>query len=189
MTETNLGRPLEEASGIAQRFLELVEPNSERIIVAGSIRRKRPWPRDIDIVAIPKFGEVEKDAWFAPIKVKTSLLQARVDELIEKGVVKRRVKSDGKTMVGDLVAFIEFEAMPLDVYYSTEETWWGLVQMRTGSARFNRMLATRALRMGLKYHGDGHGVTRKGVRIDDGSSEDNIFKALDLKYLRPEDRD
>ncbi len=191
MTEVNEAArlPLEEAAATANRFVQLVMDCSERIVVAGSIRRKRPFPKDIDIVAISKVVDASKPGWFAPVKTRESLLHSRIDEFVKKGVAKPRVKVDGKTMVSEFVAFVEFEGLPLDLYYASEETWWGLVQMRTGSARFNTMLATRALGMGLKFHGDGHGITRNGVRLDDSLSEESIFKALNLKYLLPEERE
>jgi len=92
-------------------------------------------------------------------------------------------------MVGEAVAFLKFEGVPVDVYYASIRTWWGLVQMRTGSAAFNARLATYAINLGMRYHADGNGVTKNGVRIDDGMSETSIFKALGLIDVPPELRD
>jgi DNA polymerase/3'-5' exonuclease PolX len=184
-------KSLAEMRSIAESFVELVVESTDNIQIVGSIRRMKPNPRDIDIVAISTTVSTTRQGWFGETQtLYQSLLHWRIKYLIEHGIAKARVKTDGKTMVGDLVAMLEFESVPLDVYYATPETWWGLVQMRTGSARFNSMLATRALSMGLKFHGDGKGITKDGVRIDDGSSEESIFKALGITVpIRPEDRD
>jgi DNA polymerase/3'-5' exonuclease PolX len=183
------GRPLAEASAIAYRFLELVRDCASEIMICGSVRRKKPVVNDIDIVAISRIDNVIERGWFDTFKVKRSFLHEKVAELILGKRAVARVKSDGKTMVGEFVALLEFDGMPLDLYYATKETWWGLVQMRTGSAAFNASIATRALSMGLKFHGDGNGVTKNGIRVDDGQSEEGIFKALGMKYLPPEARD
>jgi DNA polymerase/3'-5' exonuclease PolX len=48
----------QEALKIAQETVELLRPHCERIEIAGSIRREKPEPNDIEIVAIPKPYEV-----------------------------------------------------------------------------------------------------------------------------------
>ncbi len=44
----------EQALEIAERTKALLAPHCERIEIAGSIRRKKPHVKDIEIVAIPK---------------------------------------------------------------------------------------------------------------------------------------
>ena len=46
--------PHAEAQAIAQEVVEQLRPHCERIVVAGSIRRKKSEVGDIEIVAIPK---------------------------------------------------------------------------------------------------------------------------------------
>ncbi len=176
----------------AESFISLISDCVERVKICGSIRRRKPFPKDIDIVAESKVLTKIDVGWFGEKVVTTQvLLQERVGKIIEKGLARPRVKSDGKTMVGDSVAFLEYQKVPLDLYYCfSAKEWFGLVQMRTGSAGFNRMLATRALSMGLKFHGDGKGITdAQGRRVDDGLSEESIFHALRIPYKKPEERD
>lgn len=45
---------LDKALEIAERIKELLAPYSERIEIAGSIRRKKPEVKDVELVAIPK---------------------------------------------------------------------------------------------------------------------------------------
>ena len=45
---------LQEAQKFANQIVELISPFCHKIIVAGSIRRKKAQVRDVDIVLIPK---------------------------------------------------------------------------------------------------------------------------------------
>ncbi len=45
---------LDKALEIAERTKKLLAPYCERIEIAGSIRRKKPEVKDIELVAIPK---------------------------------------------------------------------------------------------------------------------------------------
>src|SRR5712691_4090084 len=121
---------LEEARSIAKFLTGPMLANfSERMMIVGSIRREREYVHDIDLVAIPKFEM--RETWFAP--KSANVLHERVLELIHGGTFLPRVRKDGKTMVGEGVAFVSYEGMPLDIYYATPETWGGLVLIRTGS--------------------------------------------------------
>ncbi len=175
---------LADAQLLAGRFVALIAPQTEKVLIVGSIRRKRPTVNDVDVAVMSR---EEPDLFGFP----RPTLHRRIRDLIHEGAVKARVKKDGKTMVGEDIACIEFEGFPVDVYYAKPHTWWGLVQVRTGSAEFNRMLATRALDRHMRYHGDGTGIWSGDElrRIDDGASEQSIFQALDLRYYEPEERE
>jgi DNA polymerase/3'-5' exonuclease PolX len=181
---------LSDAESCASTFQRLVENACERLMICGSIRRRRPEVGDIDIVAIPKFEKRMKETGFGfTVGETVNLLRERVDRMLSEGLSSRRIKKDGTSMIGESVAFMVFQGVPLDLYYATRETWWGLVQMRTGSAAFNAQLASTAIKLGLRYHADGKGVTEKaGKRLDDGQSEESIFKVLGFAYIPPEER-
>jgi len=180
--------PLADAIRIAEHFVRLIEPDCERVMVVGSVRRKRPVVHDIDVVAVPVVRLLRRDSWFGPITSENSLLHQTVDRLIHEGVLKVRLKSDGTASVGDRIALLEYEGVPTDLYYADTTTWGGLLQVRTGSTQFNIMLATHALRMGLKFHGDGTGISKDGQRIDD-QTEPGIFAVLGMRYYTPEERE
>ncbi len=48
--------PLEKAERIAGGVLAALKPFCERLEIAGSIRRRRPWVGDIDLVVLPSCG-------------------------------------------------------------------------------------------------------------------------------------
>ena len=48
------GMTLEFAQEMAEALVELLAPACERIEIAGSIRRKKPNPNDVEVVAAPR---------------------------------------------------------------------------------------------------------------------------------------
>lgn len=69
--------------------------------------------------------------------------------------------------------------------FVTPETWGTLVLIRTGSAEHNIKLSMIAQKKGLKLSHSG--LTKNGEVIT--STEKEIFKALDLPYVEPEERE
>jgi DNA polymerase (family 10) len=149
------------AQKLAQDIVEQIRPHCERIEVAGSIRRKKSEVRDIDIVLIPK-----PLLWHRII--------ATLQRKMEAEVVKR----------GDNIAQLTIKDVNVDLYVATPETWGGLLLIRTGSAGHNIRLSKRALSMGLKLTHSG--LTKDGKII--ASTEKEIFEALSLNYIEPEER-
>ncbi len=77
----------------------------ERWIIAGSIRRKKAFVSDVEVVYIPRMEEkkpaatVQMNFEFVPSEVgKVSALKEELDALIEKGVLEKRIFEKGKTM-------------------------------------------------------------------------------------------
>jgi DNA polymerase (family 10) len=146
---------IDKAKAIAEQVVNRLTAHCQRIEVAGSIRRRRPEVHDIDLVLIPS----DRDA---------------VDRiLMQVGKIK---------MSGLKIARVTMESIELDVYYATPETWATLLLVRTGSEQFNRMLANRALKRGLKLKAGGQGVMR-GLDVIASESEEQILGALGLPYL------
>lgn len=193
---------LADAQALAGRFIELIAPYCEKVLIVGSIRRKRPQVNDIDLVAISKVRVEEQPDWFTTKTVRIPELYIRITDLIRAETVKVRTKKDGKVMVGDKIAMVEFEGFGVDIYYADWDTWGGLVLIRTGSVEHNIILTTKAGERGWKLHADGTGVwnTREDIpenvqldklgfkRLDDGT-EEGIFKVLEVPYREPWERD
>ena len=45
---------LERAKEIAEKVVSQLSPYCERIEIAGSVRREKPFPKDVEIVCIPR---------------------------------------------------------------------------------------------------------------------------------------
>lgn len=163
---------LEEAEVLAQRVIDsishLCDPN--KIQVAGSIRRKRPEPKDIDIVLIPQ-------SWMWSAIAQR--LKENMPACIEVGgpeLVRLHVFD---ALIG--------ESVQVDLYRARPETWGTLLLIRTGSVEHNIMMCSRAQTMGLMLSAK-KGVIRSGEVIA-GATEESIFAALKMKFVEPEDRE
>lgn len=156
---------LRRAGLIADLIVQKLTPHCERIEVAGSIRRKRPWVHDIDIVLIPK------DLWN---------IHAVIMQLCSPALMK---------MSGKMIVRADIGNIPADFYFATSERWATLLLIRTGSTEHNIELATMAKKKGWRLHASGEGLFNElGERIG-GDSEESIFRALGLTYVPPEKRE
>jgi DNA polymerase/3'-5' exonuclease PolX len=146
----NPPRPLADAEAIAAERRELLAPGCERIEVAGSIRRRKPEVRDIELVAIPAMGEQDAgDLWGTRIPV--DLLEERVTELRELHQVELRdVEShrvDGSVVHGHrngpAYKALEYRGMPVDLFVVRPPAQWGVIfTIRTGPADWGQRIVT-----------------------------------------------
>jgi len=152
---------LERAQKVADAVMKRLIPYCQRIDIAGSIRRGKPWVNDVDLVLVPK------DLWG---------LHA---ELMKLGQLKMSGKKIMRVMVGNT---------QVDIYVADEDTWSTLLLIRTGSKENNIRLCSRAKDMGWHLAASGDGLfNEKGERIA-GDSEESIYGALGLPYQVPWER-
>jgi DNA polymerase/3'-5' exonuclease PolX len=163
---------LQQAQNISHEIIEKLKPYCSRIQVAGSIRRKKPFVHDIDVVCIPS---------------NQGKFLVALQEL-------GKIKSGAGKLINVITA-----TGPIDFYIATSETWATLLLIRTGSKEHNIMLCKRARDKGMKLHADGRGLEKclagEGPEIDDSTTskivcdtEESIFQALGLKYKEPWER-
>ena len=160
---------LKQAREIADSVVERFRPLCSKIGVVGSIRRRRPFPADIDLVLIP-----EDRYAFDRI-----LMDMAVEETGSPKLKK----------AGPKYARIDFRGIPIDIYYATPETWATLVLIRTGSKRHNITLADHAKKKGWRLHASGDGLFDENDQRIAGDTEKSIFEALGLPYKAPELRE
>lgn len=153
---------LERAKRIAEDVVIRLSPYCQRKPeVVGSIRRRKPFVQDIDMVLIAE----DRDA------VDRTLMQL--------GKVKKS---------GPKVARVEMESIGLDVYYSTPDTWATLLLIRTGSEENNIRLATLAKKKGWRLAASGDGLfNERGERIA-GDTEESIYEELEEPWQEPWER-
>ncbi len=157
---------LAKAQIIGNRVIDKLSPWCSKIEIAGSIRRKKEFVHDIDLVVIPS----------------------------NEGQFIYALQSLGKIkMGGQKLIRCELPQIVLDIYIATPETWATLLLIRTGSKEHNIKLCSLAKRQGVKLHADGSGlfsfVDCEGRESREaGDTEQSIFEALGLKYLKPEER-
>lgn len=163
---------LQTATEKAAKLVENLAPFCARIAVAGSIRRRRPHVGDIDLV-------------IEPIAGKRRYIRDRCLSW------KPQVLQDGDQNLLFIVKGIQ-----IDIFFSDEpgkdlfaepSNYGSLLVCRTGSMQFNVWLAARAKRMFLHWN-PYRGVVQKG-KIIASQTEADVFKALGLDFIKPEERE
>lgn len=181
MTKTNVFS-LQAASEKARKLVHYFQPACHRIEIAGSIRRQVAQVHDIDLVLWPIYESwLQKDI-FGVVIDREDIPRALID-LVS---LYMTMKADAK-----MVHFVTWE-MPVELYLAEPDgsNFEALLQMRTGSAEYNRNLAWTAQRKQLYYRA-GYGIYRMAetgryeTRVDDGT-EPGIFTALGIPYVAPE---
>jgi len=190
---------LEHARQLAVALSLALEPGCERINVAGSVRREKPEPHDLEIVAIPRIERVSTGNLFGEMsELEVDHFEPALNAVLEAGlwefdpVLKRngpRYKRLREVRTG----------MCCDVFLATYAGWGGAMVIRTGPADFSHDLVTLALRQ-RKHVADGylvHGHMKSENGCPKGSScpliiptldELAFFGALGLPWCEPKDR-
>jgi DNA polymerase (family 10) len=158
---------LPQAEAVANEVMDRLRPCCSKIAVAGSVRRKKGWVNDIDIVCIPS----NQGAFLAAVHS----LGAKVKE--GPAIMSRRLP------VGIDVEF----------YIANEITWATLLLIRTGSKEHNIKLCSLAKRKGMVLHADGRGLYHAEAGNPEFRllcpTEADIFKHLGMEWVKPEDRE
>jgi DNA polymerase/3'-5' exonuclease PolX len=156
-----------KAKKIADSVLQELKPHCERIEIAGSIRRKKANPNDIEIVAIPKPYDVD---------------------LFESGIATvvnmwERVKG---TLPCKYTQRILPEGIKLDLFFATVENWGLIFAIRTGSAEFSHQkLAMEWVRQGYRSK---DGMLEKFGELYPIREERELFELLGIAWVDPVDR-
>ncbi len=154
-----------EALPIAQKVKELLAPHCLRIEIAGSIRRKKDFVKDIEIVAIPKPYE-------------TGLFASGIATVINQW---KKVKGE---LPCKYTQVILPEGIKLDLFFVEPGNWGLIYAIRTGSAEYShKILATQWVKRG--YHSEGGYLTYNGKQILVPEEKD-LFTRLGLPFLEPD---
>lgn len=136
-------------------------------VLAGSIRRMRPTVHDVDIV-----------------------YRGTTDDFLSRSLRARCIGGAGIAIIkwGPKLAAIIYHGVPIDLYFSTPETFPTLLLIRTGSKENNFRLCSIAKAKGWKLHASGEGLFNgRGERIA-GDSERSIYDALGVPWQEPWER-
>jgi DNA polymerase/3'-5' exonuclease PolX len=181
--------PYSDALRLAEEFRSLISPWCVRTQIVGSLRRKRATVKDIELLVEPRIEEVA-DGMFGDTK-RVNLLRPFMLELKESGIVRDRLGKDGKAAFGDRFMRMIWKGVAVDLFVCFPPAQYGVLEIiRTGSAEFSKKLMTPKP----------HGFMPLGMRIEDGQllecgqpvstpDERAVFEALDLAFIRPENRE
>lgn len=154
-----------EALEIAQKVKALLSPHCERIEIAGSIRRKKPDVKDIEIVAIPKPFDVG---------------------LFESGIAT--IVNGWQKVKGELPCKYTQRILPeginLDLFFAERGNWGLIYAIRTGSADYShKVLATEWVKRGYKSEGGYLFANGKQIAVPE---EEDLFKRIGVPFVAPE---
>ena len=191
MSSTNERIPLADAEVIAEMLGNALLPYCYRVEIAGSIRRRSETVGDIDLLCEPIVTPV-LDMFDQPTDDSRDLLTERLDWMVERGHIEKRLNVKGQQSWGQDLKRALFRGMRVDIRACRDrDTWGAWLTVSTGPADFNKALVTPRHQGGLLAPGleikNGFKVYRGGGQIAT-PTEHQFFDALGLETLRPMDR-
>lgn len=176
----------QQAYEVAKVLCRELKPATERMIVGGSMRRRKEIVNDLELIFIPKFVRDETD-FFS----NKSLADEVIDRLITENILSKRTNSKGIATWGEqnkLALHVE-SGLPVDLFATNAANWFNYLVCRTGPSELNMKIACLARDKGWEWNPCGEGFTN----IEDGSifkaaSEEDVFKFVGLKFKEPKDR-
>lgn len=189
--------PLALARAVAEKIVAALEPVCSRIVIAGSVRRKKAHVGDVEIVYIPKFTQVKNPlSLFGDEMMRVNAADLIIAELIARGSLAKRLNVNDSETWGEKnkLAVAVKTGIPVDLFSSTEQGWWTYLVCRTGSKETNMRVCNAAIARGCNWRPYEGGFTQKFVsepgttrfwRMD---SEEEVFRFVGLPFLPPEER-
>lgn len=176
------------ANALALKSVRALESDVERILVCGSLRRCKETVGDIEIVYIPRLATEPNTETLFGEPVPVNRTDRAIGALIAAGILEKRQNVIGREAWGpkNKLARLVKTGVPVDLFATTQESWWNYVFCRTGPAELNTRIATLAKERGWQWNPYGPGFTPLG----DGEpyivrSEHDVFNFVGLDYLEP----
>ena len=169
--------PYVQAKAVAESVVEHLSPYLERVEIAGSIRRKKTWVRDVELVAEPKqregdlFGTMEAD--------------------VES--IRETLKSLGTWVKGGdrfmQVRDVLGSSLSLDLFLVHPPAEWGsILAIRTGPSTLSQACVTRLKRYARKHEGGRILDLATGQTLPT-PTEREFFELAGVAYMQPEYRE
>lgn len=157
--------PWETANQLAQYVASQLVPHVERVQVCGSIRRKTPDSKDIDIVCMVKDQQQAQ-----------SVLQffMTLGEPVTSGDKRGSIRASRYGVT-----------MNCDLWLSTLSCWGSFMNHVTGSRDHNVYVRGLAKSKGLLVNE--YGIFRGSERLG-GEDEHDVYRILEIDYVEPENR-
>jgi DNA polymerase/3'-5' exonuclease PolX len=164
--------PRYEMDLIRQRLGEIVSAYNPNLqwVIAGSYRRGEPDSGDIDVLIRGDPGVSLADI---------------VDRLKAAGIIAGDL-AQGRAKYMGILRLPQYNAHRIDLQFIPPQNWpYGLLYF-TGSAAFNILMRQRAEQLGLRLNEYGL-YNNEGVSVP-AQTEHDVFAALGVQYLPPEER-
>ena len=178
---------LHEAEQVADELGRLLAPYCERIAVAGSIRRKQPQVKDIELLCISKVAS--STDMFGRMAADHYGLDAILNVLFGEGMLRKRPNRDGRYTYGPQNKYLVDvpSGIPVDVFSTTVENWGMSLVVRTGPKDFNIRMMARFRELEMRGHAYGGVTDQEGNEIE-CRDEETVFHLLGWPWVSPERR-
>jgi len=150
----------------AEEVKKLLEPFCTRIEIAGSIRRRDPNPKDVDILCIPEVGE----EFLQAINIMSALSE------------RYQVTRSGDRILN----FVTQDRVTCHVYFCTLNEWGAILLFLTGPHGSNIGLRIKARKKGWTLNQ--YGLWCEDKRVPRTNTEREIREALDVEWKEPWER-
>lgn len=156
-------------------------------IICGSYRRLKPYSGDIDVLITHPLVKTKKQLQSSKINYLRELIKILkknkfiIDDLTDKNVTTK------------YMGFCKLRNYPIrriDIRYMPYESYYPALLYFTGSGDFNKKMREVAITMGYKLNEYGLFLMKnnKEVKMIKANSEKDIFDALGMEYIPPENR-
>lgn len=181
--------PRAAAIRIAKELCDVLKPVTDRLIVAGSLRRRRQEVGDVEILYIPKRVPGQEIDMFAPAPA-LNLTDASIESLLRRNILEKRLNSVGAETWGDKnkLAVHVASGIPVDFFSTESNFWFNYLVCRTGGAENNRQIAMAANRKGWTWNPYRSGFTNETGELVAVRSERDVFELAGLPYREPWER-
>ncbi len=174
---------------VVRELLEALTPVCERVIVAGSLRRKKPTVGDVELLYIPK-SEMRGVPGDLFASARVDLADLAIRDMLAAEVLALRPGENGCTSFGPknkLLLHVK-TGLPVDLFSTTEASWHNYLVCRTGSKESNMRIAESARAKGWRWNPYGSGFTGPNGATHSVDSERAVFDFVGLPYLEPSAR-
>jgi DNA polymerase/3'-5' exonuclease PolX len=188
VTVTKQQLDIKVAQRLAQRIKSELSSACEAIEIVGSVRRGKPQVGDLELLAIPRFGEAPRDLFGRPTEQPPDRLDQKLRQLLQKGRLRTgpRYGPQWKSL-----EVARWPGLMLELYSCDRENWGVQMAIRTGPAEFSKALVTAREWGG--YLPAGHQITggfrlhRHGELVP-CETEADFFEAMGMAWIEPEER-
>lgn len=181
--------PLPEGQRIAEEIFELLNGSSDRILVVGSVRRKAPTVKDVELLVEPKYETQTSDLFGGASSF--NVLEQRCNQLRDDGLFTPMAWG------ARLKRFL-YAGQQVELFICLPPSQWGLAAViRTGPADFSHQVVTPK---GQRCSGTARqGLMPRDLRVHDFGfyrgtvlvptpEEEDVFRVIGEPFIKPEAR-
>lgn len=178
--------PASAALAVAKELCSALKPVTNRLNVAGSLRRRKTAVGDVEILYVPQFENRPVNLFD---RQDFDLAGELLQRMVADGTLKMRPNVNGSFTWGNLnkLAIHTASGIPVDFFRASDENWFNYLVCRTGSMESNMRIANAAIARGMKWKPYGCGFEKDGqiLRVE---KEEDAFELVGLDYRQPWER-